>query len=188
MFLVGLANRWICVLVAPFRSVPAVPCGDSGNFNGEFCCSLVANTSCCNATFGNVFGKPFAPVTLAATTVNVTNSTDTISITTVTATAIGHSSFHATKVGVGVGVPLGILLLLSLCLATWTERRRRRDMEKVARMRRLSGGQWSHDKTYAGSQAIGMDVLRYEVDGGDGRLPELGVREVHEAAGSVAML
>lgn len=61
-------------------------------------------------------------------------------------------------------------------------------MEKVARMRGLSGGQWSHEKMYAGSQAVGMDVLRQEVDGGDRRLPELGDREVHEAGGSVGML
>ena len=174
--------------MAPFRGVPAVPCGDSGNFNGEFCCSLEANTSCCNATFGNVFGKPFAPGTLAATTVNVTNGTNTTATTTVTASSAGHSGSEATKIGVGVGIPLGMLLLLSLCLAAWTEWRRRRDMEKVARLTGLPAGQWSHKKTYAGSQVVGMDGVRYEADGGDRRLPELGDREIHEAAGSVGML
>lgn len=177
-----------CVLVAPFRSIAAVPCGDSGNFNGAFCCSLVANISCCNATFGNVFGRPFAPATLEATTVNVTNGSSTTAVTTVTASPAGHSSSDATKIGVGVGIPLGVLLLLSLAFAAWTERRRRRDMGKVARLTGPSGGQWSHEKTYAGSQAVGMDVLPHEVDGGDRRLPELGDREVHEAAGPVGML
>lgn len=171
--------------MAPFRSIAAVPCGDSGNFNGEFCCSLVANTSCCNATFGNVFGRPFAPAALAATTVNDTNGTVT---TTVTATATGHPSSDATKIGVGVGVPLGMLLLLSLALAAWTEWRRRRDVEKVARVRGLSGGQWSQDKTYAGSQAVGLDGLQHEVEGGDRRLPELGDREINEVEGPRGML
>ena len=61
-------------------------------------------------------------------------------------------------------------------------------MDKVARLTGLSGGQWNHGKTYAGSQAIGMGVLQHEVDGGDRRLPELGDHEVHEAAGPVGML
>lgn len=165
------------ILVAPFRTIAAVPCGDSGNFNGAFCCSLVATTSCCNATFGNVFGKPYAPTTLAATPVNDTNG----SSTTVTAQPAIHSGSDATKVGVGVGVPLGILLLLSLIFATWTERRRRRDMERVARETGRSSGQWGHEKSFAGSDAYGMKHLRHEAEGGGRRIQELGDGEVHEA-------
>lgn len=174
--------------MATSGGVPAVPCGPEGNFNGEFCCSLSATTSCCNATFGNVFGKPFAPATLAATTVNDTNGTSTTAVTTVTAISTGHSSSDATKVGLSVGVPLGVLLLLSLGFAAWTEQRRRRYMEGVARMKGPSGGQWNHEKTYAGSQALGMDGLWHEVEGGGRRVPELGDREAREAEGSGGML
>ena len=169
--------------MAPFRTIAAVPCGDSGNFNGEFCCSLVGNINCCNATFGNVFGKPYAPAVLAATTVNDTSGTSTTSVTTVTAQPATHSSSDATKVGVGVGVPLGILLLLSLVFAAWTERRRRRDRERVVGDPGMSGGQWRHEKAYAGSQAYDMNGLRHEVESGERRMPELGDGEVHEAGG-----
>ena len=173
-----------CVFsAAPYRTIAAVPCGNSGNFNGDFCCSLEQSTSCCNASFGNIFGKPFAPVTLAATTTNDTNSTSTTAVTTVTAKPTGYPSSDATKVGVGVGVPLGLLLMLSLLFAAWTERRRRRDMERVARETGWTGGQWGHEKAPAGSYAHGIKgVRRIEVDG-DGRLPELGDGQVHEAGG-----
>lgn len=162
------------VLVGQSKGVPAVPCGDSGNFNGLFCCSTDADTSCCNATFGNVFGKPFAPVTLAATTTtaNDTGSTDASAVTaTVTATPVGRSTgSDATKVGVGVGVPLGLMLLLSLIFAAWTERRRRRDLERVAREKgwvdRLAGCEKS--------RADGMNGFRYEVEGGGREIQELG--------------
>lgn len=172
-----------CLDVAPSRTIAAVPCGDSGNFNDLFCCSLHATTSCCNATFGNVFGKPFAPTTLAATSVNDANGTSTAAVTTVTAASAGHSGSDATKVGVGVGVPLGVLLLLSLIFAAWTERRRRRDVGRVVRGAGQSGGQWGYEKAYAGSQAHGMDGLRHEAESGERRIPELGDGEVHEAGG-----
>ena len=154
------------------QSVPAVPCGGSGNFNGLFCCSLEQSTSCCNSTFGNVFGKPFAPVDSAATTVNDTSGTNTSSaVTTVTATAAGKSSSDVTKVGVGVGIPLGLLLLLSLVFAAWTERRRRRDMERFGRETAWSAGpQWGHKKLPADD---GNNV-RYEVEGGEREIQELG--------------
>lgn len=171
------------IIVAPSRGVFAVPCGDSGNFNGLFCCSLKVSTSCCNATFGNVFGKPFAPATLAATTVNDTNGSSTTAITTVTAQPAVHSGSDATKVGVGVGVPLGILILLSLVFAAWTERRRRRDTEGMLRDAGRSGGQWGHEKSYDGSRAYGMHDLRYEADGRERRVPELGDGKVYEAGG-----
>lgn len=185
----GIRSSWLIsgslVPVAPFRTIAAVPCGDSGNFNGAFCCSLVANTSCCNATFGNVFGRPYAPATVAATTVNDTSDTSTAtSFATVTARPTANSSSDATKVGVGVGVPLGILLLLSLGFAAWTERRRRRDARRMANGTGQSGGQWGHEKTYAGSQAFGTNGLRYEAEGGERRMPELGDGEIHEAGGT----
>lgn len=169
-----MANDGILVLVGQSKGVPAVPCGDSGNFNGLFCCSLEADTSCCNATFGNVFGKPFAPVTLAATTstANDTSSTEAFAITTtVTATPIGRSAgSDATKVGVGVGVPLGLMLLLSLVFAAWTERRRRRDLERVARETGWVGGLTGRER----SKVDGMNGFRYEVEGGGREIQELG--------------
>lgn len=171
------------LLVAPSRTIAAVPCGDSGNFNGAFCCSLEATTSCCNATFGNVFGRPYAPATLAATTVNDTNNTSTTAFATVTAQPAVNSNSDATKVGVGVGVPLGILLLLSLIFAAWTERRRRRDTRRMAKETGQSGGQWGHEKSYAGSQVYRMNGSRHEAVGGERRMPELGDGEIHEAGG-----
>ena len=146
----------------------AVPCGPQGNYNGLFCCSEEGNTSCCNATFPNIFGKPFAPTTLDATPVNDTSSgTNTSAVTT---TPTGKSSCDATKVGVGVGVPLGLLLLLSLIFAAWTERRRRRDVGNIARGTAWSGRLWDHEKPSADS---GNDV-RYEVDGAEREIQELG--------------
>lgn len=169
-----MANDDSLVLVDQSKGVPAVPCGDSGNFNGLFCCSVDAGTSCCNATFGNVFGKPFAPATLAATTTttNDTGSTDASVVTaTVTALPVGRSTgSDATKVGVGVGVPLGLMLLLSLILAAWTERRRRRDLERVARETGWVGGPAGCEK----SKVDGMNDFRYEVDGGGREIQELG--------------
>ena len=159
-------------LVATSRNVPAVPCGNSGNFNGLFCCSVEQNTSCCNSTFGNVFGKPFAPVTSAATAVNDTSNTNTSAIITANATSTGHSSSDATKIGVGVGVPLGLLLLLSLIFAVWTERRRRRDMERIIKETAWSGGQWDRQKP----PADGVNNVRYEVDSGEREIQELGDR------------
>lgn len=65
------------LLVAVSRTVPGVLCGDSGLVNKEFCCSLVG-ANCCNATLGNVFGRPYVLATSAATTtVNYTNGTST---------------------------------------------------------------------------------------------------------------
>ena len=96
---------------------------------------------------------------------------------TATPTGPGHSSSDATKVGVGVGVPLGLLLLLSLVFAAWTEWRRRRDMEKVARENGWSGGQWVKEK----SKAFGMDGMRHEIDGEEGRIHELGDGDAHAA-------
>ena len=74
------------------------------------------------------------------------------------------------RVGVGVGVPLGLLLLLSLVFAAWTERRRRRDIEKIGRETAWSGKQW--DQKYP--PADGRNNLRYEVDGEQSEIQELG--------------
>ena len=186
-----LDRYWLCIwvmliisvlssLAAPFKAVAAVPCGDSGNYNGLFCCSLEQSTSCCNATFGNIFGKPFAPATLAAANASDNNGSSTTTVTTVTATPTGHSSSDATKVGVGVGVPLGLLLLLSLVFAAWIEWRRRRDMKKVARETGWSGEQRGKEK----SQAYAMDGMRHEIDGEAGRIHELGDGEA-DAAGKM---
>ena len=154
----------------PNRDVAAVPCGPSGNYNGLFCCSEEGSTSCCNATFPNIFGKPFAPTTLDATRVNDTSSTNTSAVTTVTARPTGLPSSDATRIGVGVGVPLGLLLLLSLVFAAWTERRRRRDIEKIARGTAWSGKQWDHKSP----PADGRNNVRYEVEGGEREIQELG--------------
>ena len=172
-----MLTLFLSPLVAPSRAVAAVPCGDSGNYNGLFCCSLQQSTSCCNASFGNIFGKPFAPTTLAATNVSDNNASSTTTITTVTATLTAHSSSDATKVGVGVGVPLGLLLLLSLFFAAWTEWRRRRDMKKVAGETGWSGEQWRKEK----AQPYGMDSVRHEIEGEEGRIHELGDGEAHAA-------
>ena len=154
------------------KDAAAVPCGPQGNYNGLFCCSEEANTSCCNSSFPNIFGKPFAPTTLDATAVNDTPSTNTSAVTTVTATPTGYSSSEATRVGVGVGVPLGLLLLLSLAFAAWTERRRRRYIEEIARGTAWSGKQWG----YKNSSADGKNDVRYEVEGGEREIQELGDR------------
>ena len=156
----------------PNRDVAAVPCGPQGNYNGLFCCSEEGSTSCCNATFPNIFGKPFAPTTLDATAVNNTSSTNTSAVTTVTATPTRCPSSDATRIGVGVGVPLGLLLVLSLVFAAWTERRRRRYIEKIAGGTAWSGKQWGHKK----SSADGKNDVRYEVDGEEREVQELGNR------------
>lgn len=173
-------ESWLIMIffvpVSQFKGAPAVPCGNSGNFNGLFCCSVEADTSCCNATFGNVFGKPFAPTTLASTTTTIandTNSTDASAVTTTTVTAmpVGRSTgSDATKVGVGVGVPLGLMLLLSLIFAAWTERRRRRDLERVARETGWVGGLTGREK----GKVDGMNGFRFEVEGGGREIQELG--------------
>ena len=149
----------------PSTAVAAVPCGNSGEYNGLFCCSKEGNTSCCNSSFANIFGTPFAPTTLDATPVNSTSCQNTSAPT-------GNSSSDATKVGVGVGVPLGLLLLLSLVFAAWTERRRRRDVEKIARGTPWSGKQWGDRKT----PVDGKNYTRYEVDGIEREIQELGDR------------
>ena len=157
-------------LVNPSKDVAAVPCGNSGNYNGLFCCSEKGDTSCCNASFPNIFGKPFAPTTLDATAVNGTSCTNASTVTTVTATPSPNGSSDATRVGVGVGVPLGLLLLLSLLFAAWTERRRRRDVGKMARETAWSGKQWGHSR----SQVDGGKMVRYEVEGEETEIQELG--------------
>ncbi len=164
------------ILAGRSFAVPAVPCGDSGKFDFEFCCLLQGNISCCDATFGNVFGKPFAPVTLAATTVNDTCGTSTTAVATMTTTPAVRSNPDATKIGVGVGVPLGFLLLLSLIFAAWTERRRRRDVERVARETNWTGGQQEQET----SQVHATDSVAQEIDGEQRAIPELGDREVPE--------
>ncbi len=170
--------------MATSRTVPAVPCGDSGNFNGEFCCSVEAATSCCNATFGNVFGKPFAPATLAVNDANATSTTVALTTATVTVTPPTSHSNNADeiiKVGVGVGVPLGLLLLLSLVFASWTERRRRRGMERVYKETGWSDGHLGFEK----AQKYRMNGLKYEADGGERRTPELSDGgAVHEVEGT----
>ena len=171
-------------LVGTSRIISAVPCGDSGNFNGLFCCSVEAATSCCNATFGNVFGRPFAPTTLAVNDANATSTAIAFTTMTVTATAPASHSNNADeniKVGVGVGVPLGLLLLLSLVFASWTERRRRRGMEKADRETGWSDGHLGFEK----AQKYRMNGVRYEADGGERRTPELSDGgEVHEVGGA----
>ena len=156
----------------PNKGVAAVPCGPSGNFNGLFCCSEEQSTSCCNATFSNIFGKPFAPTTLDATPVNDTSSTNKSAVTTVTATPTRLPSSDATRIGVGVGVPLGLLLLLSLVFAAWTERRRRRAIEKIARGTAWSDKQWDQKIP----PVDGRKNVRYEVEGGEREIQELGDR------------
>ena len=160
------------ILAGTSKPVPAVPCGDSGNFNGEFCCSLKGNISCCDATFGNVFGKPFAPVA----TVNNTCGTNTTAVATVTATPAVRSNSDATKIGVGVGVPLGLLLLLSLIFAAWTERRRRRDTERAVSDPGWPGGHWGHET----SRVDDTKGVPQEIDGEQRMIPELGNGEVRE--------
>ena len=74
----------------------------------------------------------------------------------------------------GVGVPLGLLLLLSLVFAAWTERRRRRDVEMIAREGAWSGKQWGHKKRSLVDG--GGKQVRYEVEGGETEIQELGDR------------
>lgn len=174
-----------------------VPCGHPGTFSSSFCCHQGrAGVSCCNSTFGNIFGPPvgFAGDEEATTARSArssrTSSTAPDSTSTpqhaLTTSGSSGKSAHtsaskgskssATAIGVGVGVPLGVLLISGLCFLLYKERKLRVKAETF--VKNIGGTSESGHKDR--TEKRWSTGVPQELGHGQRRTPELQSRQIFE--------
>ena len=174
--------------------VSCIPVGEWGN---SYCCMDKGNESCCDSTFFNPIGEPFAFPLKSEYHVSNTTSTSTSadntttpspgvadaatspsstaapSAATTSSPAQKTSTNHSVAIGAGVGVPLGLLVVSILGFLLYRERKLRRNAETLAQQ----SGAWMPDnkKSY-----ISNAPQELAVDSYNNAPAELGSRHVAE--------